>query len=259
MSVNIVVLAAGQGKRMQSALPKVLHPLAGMPLLSHVLATARALQPASICVVYGHGGEQVPDALRAADLNFVKQAPQLGTGHAVKQALPHIDTSKDTLVLYGDVPLTARSTLKTLTEGSADCLRILTAQLNDPRGYGRIVRNAKGAITAIVEEKDATDEQRRIQEINTGIMLLPGRRLAGWLDGLSNDNAQAEYYLTDVVALAVRDGVTIDSRTANDPAEILGVNSMSQLAGLERLHRERTAARLLDAGVALSDPARIDV
>jgi bifunctional UDP-N-acetylglucosamine pyrophosphorylase/glucosamine-1-phosphate N-acetyltransferase len=259
MSVNVVVLAAGQGKRMQSALPKVLHPLAGTPLLAHVLAAARALRPAHICVVYGHGGEQVPAALRAADLTFVKQEPQLGTGHAVKQALPHIDAHKDTLVLYGDVPLIAAATLTALTAGDAGCLRILTAHLDDPRGYGRIVRNAKGAITAIVEEKDATAEQRRIGEINTGIMLLPGQRLAGWLDGLSNNNAQAEYYLTDVVALAVRDGVKIESCAAGDAFEILGVNSMSQLAELERVHRARTAARLLDAGVALSDPARIDV
>jgi len=259
MSVNVVILAAGQGKRMQSALPKVLHPLAGAPLLAHVLATARALQPARICVVYGHGGEQVPEAMRAADLSFVKQEPQLGTGHAVKQALPQLDARNSTLVLYGDVPLIAAATLETLCAGSGERLRILTAEVDEPRGYGRIVRNAKGVITAIVEEKDATAKQRRIREINTGIMLFPGRRLAGWLDRLSNQNAQREYYLTDVVALAVKDRVKIESSAPDDPAEILGVNSMRQLAELERLQRSRIAGRLLDAGVALADPLRIDV
>ena len=259
MSVNVVILAAGQGKRMKSALPKVLQPLAGAPLLAHVLATARALQPARICVVYGHGGEQVPEAMRAADLSFVKQEPQLGTGHAVKQALPQLDARKGTLVLYGDVPLIAVATLETLCAGSGDRLRILTAEVDEPHGYGRIVRNAKGAITTIVEEKDATAKQRRIREINTGIMLLPGRRLAGWLDRLSNKNAQREYYLTDVVALAVKDRVKIESCAPDDPGEILGVNSMRQLAELERLQRSRIAGRLLDSGVALADPLRLDV
>ena len=259
MSFNVVILAAGQGKRMQSALPKVLHPLAGAPLLAHVLATARALQPARICVVYGHGGEQVPEAMRAADLSFVKQEPQLGTGHAVKQAIPQLDARKATLVLYGDVPLITVATLQALCAGGGEALRILTADVDDPHGYGRIVRDAKGAITAIVEEKDATNEQRRIREINTGIMLLPGRHLAGWLERVSNDNAQREYYLTEVVALAVKDSIKIESCAAADQSEILGVNSMSQLAGLERIHRARTAARLLDAGVALVDPLRIDV
>jgi bifunctional UDP-N-acetylglucosamine pyrophosphorylase / glucosamine-1-phosphate N-acetyltransferase len=259
MSVNVVILAAGRGKRMQSALPKVLHPLAGSPLLAHVLAAARALQPARICVVYGHGGEQVAEAMRAADLSFVRQEPQLGTGHAVKQALPQLDARNDTLVLYGDVPLITAPTLEALSAGNGERLRILTAEVDEPRGYGRIVRNAKGAITAIVEERDATAKQRRIREINTGIMLMPGRRLAGWLDRLSNDNAQREYYLTDVVALAVKDRVKIESCSPDDPSEILGVNSMSQLAELERVHRARTAARLLDAGVALTDPLRIDV
>ena len=259
MSVNVVILAAGQGKRMQSALPKVLHPLAGSPLLAHVLATARALRPARICVVYGHGGEQVPDAMRAADLSFVKQEPQLGTGHALKQALPQLDTRKDTLVLYGDVPLIAVATLKALSGSGGERLRILTAEVDEPRGYGRIVRNTKGAITAIVEEKDATAKQSRIREINTGIMLLPGKRLAGWLDRLSNKNALREYYLTDVVALAVKDRVKIESCTPDDPGEILGVNSMRQLAELECILRSRVAGRLLDAGVALTDPQRIDV
>jgi len=259
MSVNVVILAAGQGKRMQSALPKVLHPLAGRPLLAHVLAAARALKPARTCVVYGHGGEQEPDALRDADLSFVRQEPQLGTGHAVKQALPQLDARTDTLVLYGDVPLIAAATLEALCSGSGERLKILTAEVAEPRGYGRIVRNAQGAITAIVEEKDATAQQREIREINTGIMLLPAARLAGWLDQLSNKNAQREYYLTDIVALAVRDGVKIESCAPQTPEEILGVNSLRQLADLERIHRARTADRLLESGVALADPLRVDV
>ncbi len=259
MSINVVILAAGQGKRMQSAQPKVLHALAGKPLLAHVIATARALEPARICVVYGHGGEQVPEAMRVVDLTFVRQEPQLGTGHAVKQALPHIEARSDTLVLYGDVPLIAIETLKNLIAGSGERLNILTAQLANPHGYGRIVRDAKGAITGIVEEKDATPEQRQITEINTGIMLLPSARLAGWLEQLSNDNAQREYYLTDVVARALKDKVKIQSCRAADPDEILGVNSMRQLAELERIERARRANRLLDAGVTLTDPLRIDV
>jgi bifunctional UDP-N-acetylglucosamine pyrophosphorylase/glucosamine-1-phosphate N-acetyltransferase len=244
---------------MQSALPKVLHPLAGTPLLAHVIAAARELKPARICVVYGHGGEQVPDAMRGADLTFVKQEPQLGTGHALKQALPHLDSRKDTLVLYGDVPLIAPATLKTLCAGTGERLQILTAQLPDPRGYGRITRNAKGAITGIVEDKDATEKQRRINEINTGILYLPGKRLDMWLDRLSNNNAQKEYYLTDVVALALKDHVKVGSSAPQALWEIIGVNSMRQLAELERIHQNQNAQRLQDAGVALADPARIDV
>jgi bifunctional UDP-N-acetylglucosamine pyrophosphorylase/glucosamine-1-phosphate N-acetyltransferase len=209
--------------------------------------------------VYGHGGEQVPKALEAGDLVFAKQQPQLGTGHALKQALPHLDARKDTLVLYGDVPLIAPQTLKALCAGSGERLQILTAELADPRGYGRIVRNAKDAITAIVEEKDATEKQRRIREINTGIMRLPGKRLAGWLDQLSNRNAQREYYLTDVVALALKDRVKIESCAPHDGWEILGVNSMRQLAELERIYQSQRASSLLEAGVALADPMRIDV
>ena len=245
MAINIVILAAGQGKRMHSDLPKVLHPLAGRPLLAHVIATARMLKPARICVVYGHGGERVPDAVRAAELAFVKQQPQLGTGHALKQALPQLDSRLDTLVLYGDVPLITTQTLAALTAGRGERLKILTAELDDPHGYGRIVRNAGRAITAIVEEKDATAQQRRIREINTGIMLLPGKRLAGWLAKLSNRNAQREYYLTEVVTLALKDRVTVESCAPRDGREILGVNSHGQLAQIERIYQSRAAARLL--------------
>ena len=259
MALNVVILAAGQGKRMHSALPKVLHLLAGRPLLAHVIATARGLKPARICVVYGYGGEQVPDAVRGEGLVFVEQQPQLGTGHALKQALPHLDQRASTLVLYGDVPLITAGTLAEMTAGSAARLKILTAEIADPRGYGRIVRNAKGAITAIVEEKDATPKQRRIREINTGIMLLPGKRLAGWLAKLSNRNVQREYYLTDVVALALKDRVKVGSCAPQHHWEIVGVNSKQQLAELERTCQSHTAARLLEAGVTLADPMRIDV
>ncbi len=259
MTVNVVILAAGQGKRMHSALPKVLHPLAGRSLLEHVVAAARALKPARICVVYGHGGEQVPDAQRGSDLLFVKQVPQLGTGHALKQALPHLDPLLNTLVLFGDVPLLSPGTLAALIDSKVGRLRVLTAELDDPHGYGRIVRNTKGAITGIVEERDATAKQRRIREINTGVMLLPGNRLADWLGRLSNRNAQGEYYLTDVVALALKDRAKIESCAPADRWEILGVNSMQQLAQLERIYQGRVATRLLEAGVTLADPARIDV
>ena len=246
MSLNVVILAAGQGKRMHSALPKVLHLLAGRPLLGHVLTTARALHPSRICIVHGHGGEQVVSTLRADDIVFVKQEPQLGTGHAVQQALPHLDSRLDTLVLYGDVPLIAPATLVALTSGKSGTLKILTAELDEPRGYGRIVRNSQRAIRAIVEEKDASARERRIREINTGIMLLPAKRLASWLSKLSNRNAQGEYYLTDVVAMAVKDRVKIDSCAPGDNHEILGVNSKVQLAQLERIYQVRNAARLLE-------------
>ena len=259
MGLNVVILAAGQGKRMHSALPKVLHLLAGRPLLAHVLATARKLKPARLCVIYGHGGEQVVDALRADDLIFVKQEPQLGTGHAVRQAMPHLDSRYDTLVLYGDVPLIAAPTLTALGSGMGERLSILTAELDDPHGYGRILRDRKTAIRGIVEEKDASARQHRIREINTGIMMLPAKRLAKWLAKLSNRNAQGEYYLTDVAAMAVKDGVKIESCAPHDGWEILGVNSKQQLAQLERIYQRQTAAHLLEAGVTLADPARIDV
>lgn len=259
MTINVVILAAGQGKRMHSALPKVLHRLAGRPLLEHVIRTARGLAPARICVIYGHGGEQVPNTLRADDLIFVKQEPQLGTGDALRQALPHLDSRKNTLVLYGDVPLLALATLKAMSADNGEQLKLLTAEFDSPQGYGRIVRNAKRAITRIVEEKDATEKQRRIREINTGIMMLPGARLADWLAKISNRNAQHEYYLTDVVAQAVADGVIIESCFPQNNSEVLGVNSKRQLAQLERVYQQRVAERLLDAGVTLADPQRIDV
>jgi bifunctional UDP-N-acetylglucosamine pyrophosphorylase/glucosamine-1-phosphate N-acetyltransferase len=258
--INVVILAAGQGKRMRSRLPKVLHALAGRPLIAHVIATARQLKPARICVVYGHGGEQVPQTIVAPDLRFVRQQPQLGTGHALAQALPELLPSAGlTLVLYGDVPLIGGETLAAMIAGGGDRLTLLTAELNSPAGYGRIIRNKRGSITAIVEEKDASAEQRKVREINTGIMALPTARLQDWTSKLSNRNAQREYYLTDVVPLALADKVPVASVKAGAEWEILGVNSKEQLAQLERIHQRETAAQLMDAGVTLADPARLDV
>jgi bifunctional UDP-N-acetylglucosamine pyrophosphorylase/glucosamine-1-phosphate N-acetyltransferase len=257
--MNVVILAAGMGKRMQSALPKVLHPLAGKPLLSHVVDTARTLSPNRLCVVYGHGGERLPQQLKADDLQFVKQEPQLGTGHAVMQAVPHLDDSAPTLVLYGDVPLTAGATLSRLIESAGeDKLAILTVTLDDPTGYGRIVREA-GRIARIVEQKDASEVERAIREVNTGIMVAPTAWLKQWLATLSNDNAQKEYYLTDIVARAVADDVEVASAQPSHDWETLGVNSKVQLAELERIHQRNIANRLLEQGVTLADPARIDV
>ena len=262
MTLDIVILAAGQGKRMNSALPKVLHPLAGKALLSHVVTTARALTPRRIVVVYGHGGEAVRDALAAPDLGFAKQEPQLGTGHAVMQAMPHItDAGAEgvTLVLYGDVPLTRPESLRHLVEAARDgALAILTVDLEDPTGYGRIVRSG-GSIERIVEHKDASDSERAIREVNTGIMAIPTARLDAWLKRLSNRNAQSEYYLTDIVAMAVSEGVRVGSAQPGAVWETLGVNSKVQLAELERIHQRNIAQGLLEQGVTLMDPARIDV
>jgi bifunctional UDP-N-acetylglucosamine pyrophosphorylase / glucosamine-1-phosphate N-acetyltransferase len=257
--MNIVILAAGMGKRMQSDLPKVLHPIAGKPLLSHVLETARSLSPNKLCIVYGHGGDQVPTALSAPDLTFALQNPQLGTGHAVMQTLSHLDDRFPTLVLYGDVPLTTEKSLRRLVDAAGnEKLGILTVHLTDPTGYGRIVRENM-LITRIVEQKDATEGERAITEINTGIMVIPTPKLKQWLGTLSNDNAQKEYYLTDIVAMAVRDGVSIVSAQPDAAWETLGVNSKVQLAELERIHQRNIANRLLEHGVTLADPARIDV
>ena len=256
--MNVVILAAGQGKRMHSDLPKVLHPLAGRPLLAHVIATARSLKPGMICVVYGHGGEHVRAALDHADLVWAKQEPQLGTGHALAQALPHLHPRVPTLVLYGDVPLIRAETLKMLRQAAGKGLALLTVELDDPQGYGRIVRS-RGSIKRIVEEKDATAAERALREINTGIMVLPTVRLKGWLAGLQNKNAQREYYLTDVVAAAVTDKVPVSSAQPGAAWETLGVNSKAQLAELERIFQRQTAAALMQAGATLADPARIDV
>lgn len=260
--LNVVILAAGQGKRMRSDLPKVLHRLAERPLLGHVIATARSLKPSHICVVYGHGGEQVraafADPVADADLKWAEQMQQLGTGHAVLQALPHIDAALPTLILYGDVPLTRAATLQWLVHLAGPNLALLTAKLSDPTGYGRIVREA-GKVVRIVEQKDASDEEKAIQEINSGIMLAPPGALQRWLPTLGNGNAQGEYYLTDIVALAVAEGMEIATAQPLDNWEIDGVNSKVQLAALERIHQRNIAQLLLDEGVTLADPARLDI
>jgi len=249
---------------MRSDLPKVLHPLAGKPLLGHVLDTARAIGATKICVVYGHGGEQVRTALDAPDVTWALQEPQLGTGHAVLQALPGLANAVSpaptfTLVLYGDVPLIRAATLQRLIEAAGnDSLALLTAHVDDPHGYGRIVR-VDGLVTRIVEEKDADDAEKLIREINTGILVAPTAALARWLPALGNRNAQGEYYLTDIVALAVAEGMPVVTAHPDAAWETEGVNSKVQLAALERVHQRNVAEQLMEAGVTLADPARIDV
>ncbi len=257
--MNIVVLAAGQGKRMHSNLPKVLHPLAGKPLLSHVLDTARSLSPQSLCVVYGHGGDVVRAALDAPDLTWALQEPQLGTGHAVQQALPFLKAEGTTLVLCGDVPLIQAETLKKLLHAAQDALAILTVELHDATGYGRMVRDATGKVVRIVEQKDATSEEKSIREINSGILAMPTARLGDWLGRLSNNNAQKEYYLTDIIGMAVAEGLPIRTVPALGDWEVAGINSKLQLATLERVAQRHIAERLMEQGVRLADPARLDV
>ncbi|MYM41288.1 bifunctional UDP-N-acetylglucosamine diphosphorylase/glucosamine-1-phosphate N-acetyltransferase GlmU [Duganella qianjiadongensis] len=259
--MNVVILAAGMGKRMQSALPKVLHPLAGKPLLSHVLDTARSLAASRLCVIYGHGGAAVLDMLakQPEKVATALQEPQLGTGHAVMQALPELDDRAPTLILYGDVPLTTAASLQGLIDvAGQDKLGILTVVQDDPFGLGRIVRE-NGEIKRIVEQKDATEEERAIKEINSGIMVVPTARLKQWLGALKNNNAQGEYYLTDIVAMAVADGVPVVAAQPSAQWEVAGVNSKVQLAELERIHQGNIALKLLEQGVTLMDPARIDV
>ncbi len=258
--MNIVILAAGMGKRMNSAMPKVLHPVAGRPMLSHVLDTARTLSPSRLVVVVGHGAERVREAVAADDVAFAEQAQQLGTGHAVMQALPLLDDNQPTLVLYGDVPLTSAATLKGLVQAAgAERLGVLTVEMPDPTGYGRIVRDAAGNIVRIIEQKDASEEVRAIREINTGIIICPTAHLRQWLATLRNDNAQGEYYLTDTIERAANDGVEVVSAQPAALWETLGVNSKVQLAEIERIHQRNIAQQLLEAGVTLLDPARIDV
>jgi bifunctional UDP-N-acetylglucosamine pyrophosphorylase/glucosamine-1-phosphate N-acetyltransferase len=259
MALDIIVLAAGQGKRMRSALPKVLHPLAGRALLAHVFAAARALHPRKIVVVHGHGAERVRDAFRESDLDWVLQAEQLGTGHAVQQAMSRVGADGDVLILYGDVPLVQPATLRRLRDAAAGGLAVLTAELADPTGYGRVLRQGSDRIARIVEHKDASAEERAVREINAGFMALPALKLAAWLAGLSNSNAQKEYYLTDIVQRAVAEGVAVHPVKVDDAWEVMGVNSKAELAALERELQARQARKLLDDGVSLADPARIDV
>ncbi len=256
--MNIVILAAGLGKRMQSDTPKVLHRLAGRPLISHVIDTAKGLSPKVICVVHGHGGEAVREAVGENGAIWIRQDPQLGTGHAVMQSVPHLDERWPTLVLYGDVPLIRSGTLKRLIETAGKGLGLLTATLDDPAGYGRIVRNGK-RIVRIVEEKDASPRQRTLREINTGILAAPTGKLKAWLAKLENNNAQKEYYLTDIVALATRERVPVTATRADAAWETLGVNSRGQLAELERIYQRNLVHALMEQGVTLADPARCDV
>jgi bifunctional UDP-N-acetylglucosamine pyrophosphorylase / glucosamine-1-phosphate N-acetyltransferase len=259
--VSVVILAAGQGKRMHSALPKVLQPLAGRPVLAHVVATARAIRPAAIHVVYGHGGEAVREAFAAdADLKWALQAEQLGTGHAVMQAMPAIPDDHRVLVLCGDVPLIKPETLERLAGGGArNKLALLTARVDDATGYGRVLRNGRGEVTRIVEHNDATDDERRVNEINTGLIAFDARALRRYLGALKNDNAQREYYLTDVIGMAVADRVEVDGIVAESAAEVLGINDRAQLAAAERALQRRQAAELMERGVTLADPERLDV
>jgi bifunctional UDP-N-acetylglucosamine pyrophosphorylase/glucosamine-1-phosphate N-acetyltransferase len=257
--MNIVILAAGQGKRMHSNLPKVLHPLAGKALVQHVIDTARSLSPQTLCLVYGHGGEALRSTLDAPGLSWALQEPQLGTGHAVQQALPYLQGTGTTLILYGDVPLIQAETLKRLVQAAHDSLAILTVELADPSGYGRIVRDLAGRVVRIVEQKDSTPEELQIAEINTGIMAMPSALLGEWLGRLSNDNSQKEYYLTDIVGMAVDAGLPVRTANPKNEWEVLGVNSKVQLAQLERVAQRCTAERLMEQGVRLADPDRLDV
>ena len=259
-ALHVVVLAAGRGTRMRSIHPKVLQPLAGRPLLAHVLDTAAQLQAQRRVVVVGHGAAQVRAHFARADAQFCEQSPQLGTGHAVLQAAPLLDDAAVALVLYGDVPLVRAATLRPLIDAArAGSLALLTVTLPDPGGYGRIVRDAAGQVRRIVEHKDASEAERTIAEVNTGILAAPAALLKRWVAALRNDNAQGEYYLTDVVAQAIAQGVGVQAFASADPDETLGVNDRAQLAQLERIVQARQAQALLQEGVTLADPARIDI
>jgi bifunctional UDP-N-acetylglucosamine pyrophosphorylase/glucosamine-1-phosphate N-acetyltransferase len=259
MGLAVVVLAAGQGKRMHSALPKVLHRLAGRPLLAHVLEAARALEPTQILVVHGHGGEAVRAAFDGARVEWVEQAKQLGTGHALAQALPKVARGAQVLVLYGDVPLVRPETLRQLVQASRSGLAICSSDLSDPAGYGRVVRDARKRVRRIVEHKDASAKELRIREWYAGFLAAPAERLQEWLAQLKPANAQQELYLTDVIGMAVRQGVAVTAVKAQDPWEVAGVNSRHELALLERAYQNAQARKLLEAGVALADLWRVDV
>jgi len=262
MNLSTVILAAGQGTRMRSSLPKVMHPLAGKPLVTHVIETALSLSPKSIVLVYGHGGELVKDALQHHAISFALQAQQLGTGHAVNQAMELVKSADAAmvLVLYGDVPLIRLETLRKLIAAKGEhSLALLTMQMANPKGYGRIVRSEQGIIQAIVEEKDADEAVRNIGEVNTGILVADRIALEKWLQRLDNRNNSKEFYLTDIVRLCVEDGGQVQSAQTSDPHEVLGVNNKMQLAELERAYQLQQAHRLLEQGVTLTDPARLDV
>jgi bifunctional UDP-N-acetylglucosamine pyrophosphorylase / glucosamine-1-phosphate N-acetyltransferase len=260
MGLNVVILAAGQGTRMRSTQAKVLHKIAGKPLLSHVIDVTRELSPDKIFVVYGHDGQKVRSTLDSEDLEWVLQEQQLGTGHAVKQALPDIDPGADILVLYGDVPLITATTLRKLIDSrNAKALSLLTANLEDPTGYGRIIRNTDNEVVGIVEEKDASPDEKKIKEINTGIMYFTATKMSTWVERLNNDNAQGEYYLTDCVGIAAQNNHGVASIQCQDIKEIEGVNNRLQLAELERAYQLRQARELMLSGTTIMDPNRIDI
>jgi bifunctional UDP-N-acetylglucosamine pyrophosphorylase / glucosamine-1-phosphate N-acetyltransferase len=258
-SLNIVILAAGKGTRMHSNTPKVLHEIGGKPILAHVIACAKALSPQKIIVVYGYGGETVREAFAHEDIIWVNQAEQHGTGHAVLQAVPHLDAAANTLILLGDVPLVSAEACKKLITQANKKLTILSFNKPDPTGYGRIIRSSNGNVTAIVEHKDATEAQRKIIEVNTGMMAMPNARLIKWLAQLNNNNAQGEYYLTDIVEFAVQDKVDVVAEITPDECSVTGINSKTDLAQIERVHQSRIAQHLLKQGVTLRDPSRLDV
>ena len=257
--LEVIILAAGKGTRMRSAIPKVLHKLAGKPLLEHVVATARKLSPTKIHVVVGHGSEQVSAAVSGDDVTCHKQQNQLGTGHAVAQALPQCDPASNVLILFGDVPLMSAKTLQNLLASTTDAPSVLAAHIPDPTGYGRVIRDAHQRFVEIVEEKDASEEQRAVQEVNTGVIAAPASLLTTLLSRVNNQNTQAEYYLPDVLGIAREDGMTVNVVASEDPAEILGVNNRLQLEELERILQQRLAEKLLLDGVAVSDRRRLDI
>ena len=259
MQLEVIILAAGQGTRMKSALPKVLHPLAGRPLLVHVVETALSLQPGAVHVVIGHGAERVQEQLAGYPVRWVVQEQQLGTGHGVLQALPAVSPDSTVLVLYGDVPLISGATLAALVAMAATGPALLTARVADPAGYGRILRDAAGALLGVVEHKDATDEQREITEINTGLLAAPARDLLAYLPRVGNDNKQGEYYLPDILGMAVAQGRVVASCEAASEIEVLGVNDRVQLNQLEREFQRRQAESLMRAGVAVADVNRLDI
>lgn len=260
MSLEVIILAAGQGTRMRSSLPKVLHPIAGKPMVGHVVDTVRSLNASAIHLVVGHGADKVRESLAAADVAFVEQLQQLGTGHAVTQALPKLSNNSQVLILYGDVPLIKPETLqKLLVHATETSLGLLTVNLENPSGYGRIIRDEQQKVAAIVEQKDASADQLAVKEINTGILAVTSKQLQRWLPKLSNNNKQGEYYLTDIIAMAYEEGTLIETVQPTTTAEVEGVNNRLQLAELERVFQLEQADHLMTAGVSLADPARIDV
>ena len=260
MSIKTIILAAGQGTRMRSSRPKVLHEIANKALLQHVYETSFSLENNQIFIIYGHGGETVKQALNEFDATWIEQKQQLGTGHAVQQAIHHVDDPDTVLILYGDVPLLKARTIQTLLHKvSLSSLALLTVNLDDPTGYGRIVRDKDHAVLKIVEQKDANEVEAQIKEGNTGILACKGSQLKQWLSRLSNNNAQNEYYLTDIIEMAVEDGLSIETTQAGSQDEVLGVNNRSQLAHLERVYQLEQAQSLMEKGVTLRDPSRVDV